>query len=232
MNKLYSGEIKNNIINIRPYQILKIEERFDEEINFFMPQAQGQGSLHTLESIMLLKLIRIVDADYIFEFGTYKGLTTRFFLANLPSKDKLEDERIYTLDLPDIQDITFQGTDMELAKEAVNYKRKYLNHPKKHLVKQLLQDSMALDADLYLNKFQFIFIDANHEVTYVRRDTENAFKMLANAPSCIAWHDYGNPEFPELTAYIEDLSREIKIYHIENTMIAFYLIGIDVPSRD
>ena len=220
------------LVHIKPSLVFGMEDRFSEEIVFFMPPARGAGALRTLESAILLKLIRIVDADYIFEFGTFKGLTTRLILANLPDKEGVEGERIYTLDLPDIQGVDFQGLDMELAIEAVHFERKYLGHPNKHLVKQLLQNSMSLDGDLYPNKFQFIFVDANHEVSYVKKDTENAFKMLAKAPSCIAWHDYGNPQFPELKAYIEELAKEIKIYHVENTMIAFHLIGKEVPPRE
>jgi len=56
---------------------LRIEDSCGERVNFFMPQAQGRGFVSTIESILLIKLMRIVDAQYIFEFGTYKGLTTR-----------------------------------------------------------------------------------------------------------------------------------------------------------
>ena len=83
-----------------------------------------------------------------------------------------------------------------------------------------------------IGKIQMIFIDGNHEVNYVKKDTENALKMISEAPSCIAWHDYGNPQFPELKSYIDDLAKIYKIYHVENTMIAFHLRGRDVPERD
>lgn len=222
---------KTKIIHIRPYQLLKIEDRFSDEIKFFMPQAQGQGSTSTLESVMLIKLMRVVDASYVFEFGTYKGLTTRLLLENLPDK-KIITERIFTLDLPDIDNVNFQGSDKEIAKEALNFPRKYLSSKNKNQVKQIFQDCLTFDATEYLKKFQFIFVDGNHEVTYVKSDTENSFRMLANAPSCIAWHDYGNPEFPELTAYIEDLAESKIIYHIENTMLAFHLIGKEVAPRN
>lgn len=90
---------------------------------------------------------------------------------------------------------------------------------------------MTLNGDEYRKQFQFIFIDANHELSYVRRDTENSLRMLANSPSCIVWHDYKNPDFPELTQYLDDLSEELKIYHIGDTMLAFHLLGHEVPSK-
>jgi Methyltransferase domain len=216
--------------HIRPYQLLTLPDPFGEEVKFFMPQPQGLGSVSTIESILLLKLMRLVNPTYIFEFGTYKGLTTRLLLENLPENGVVT-ERIYTLDLPDLEDVRFQGTDKVLASEALGFSRKYLSSSRKRLVKQIFQDSMTLDPAPYLSKFQFIFVDANHELNYVRRDTENAFKMLSGLPSCIIWHDYGNPEFPELTQYLDGLSNEFKMYHIGDTMLAFHLVGIEVAPR-
>ena len=128
--------------------------------------------------------------------------------------------------------MNFQGTDASVAKEVLNYKRKYTTSKNKHLVRQLLEDCLAFDENPYLNKFQFIFIDGNHEVSYAKSDTEKSFKMLSDSPSCIAWHDYGHPEFPELTAYIDDLATTKQIYHVESTMLAFYLNGKEVEPRD
>jgi len=220
------------INHIRPYQVLRIADRFSEEVRFFMPQPQGRGSTSTLESILLIKLMRIVDADYVFEFGTYKGLTTRLLLENLPDKSNIFDERIYTLDLPSLDGIEFQGNDMRVAEEAIGFERKYLKSKNKHLVSQLLQDCLTLDEQKYKGKFQLIFIDGNHEVSYAKSDTEKAFVMLSSAPSCLVWHDYGHPEFPELTNYIDGLAKTKTIYHIENTMLAFHLTGKNVAPRD
>jgi hypothetical protein len=218
------------ITHIRPYQVLSIFDQFDEEVKFFMPQPQGSGSVSSIESILLLKLMRIVNATFIFEFGTYKGLTTRLLLENLPCSD-VEGERIFTLDLPSLDGITFQGTDVDVASEAVGFQRKYLRSSKKHLVKQILQDCLDFDPAPFLKKFQLIFIDGNHELKYVQSDTRNAFAMLGGAPSCIVWHDYGNPEFPELTTYVNELATQKTIFHVEDTMLAFHLNGVNVaPS--
>ena len=227
----YTQPQRLQIEHIRPYQVLRIEDRYSDsdEIKFFMPQAQG-GSLKAIELIILLKLMRVVDSAYIFEFGTYKGLTTRFLLENLPNKN-ITNERIFTLDLSSREGISFQGADEGIAVEALHCERKYLSSKNHHLVKQIFQDCLTLDETQFLKKFQFIFIDGNHKVNYVKSDTEKSFAMLADSPSCIAWHDYTNPQFPELTAYIEELATTKKIYHIEETMIAFHLTGKEVAAR-
>lgn len=218
------------ITHIRPYQVLSIPDTFGEEIKFFMPQPQGSGSISTIESILLLKLMRIVNPTFVFEFGTYKGLTTRLLLENLPERD-IDLERIFTLDLPSLDGISFQGTDLDVANEAVGFQRKYLTSPKRHLVKQILQDCLEFDSKPFSKKFELIFVDGNHELKYVQCDTKNSLEMLATSPSCIAWHDYGNPDFPELTAYIDNLATQIQIFHVEDTMLAFHLNGHDVYPR-
>jgi hypothetical protein len=182
---------------------------------------------------MLLKLMRCVDPEYLFEFGTFKGLTTRLLLENLRDRGASASERLFTLDLPEIGNVVFQGTDAEIAAAAIGYRRKYLQSPRRHLVRQLLQDSMTFDSAAYRNKFQYILVDGNHEIAHVKRDTANALHMLAGPPCCIVWHDYGNREFPELTAYLDELSLGRELHHIEDTMLVFHLSGIRVaPRRD
>ena len=217
--------------HVRPYQVLGVPDEFPEEIRFFMPPAQGSGSLLSIESLLLIKLMRVTKPKYLFEFGTYKGLTTRLLLANLPPANGVKSERIFTLDLPALENVHFQGTDVDLAREALGFERKYLGETNKGLVKQILHDSMTFDASPYREKFQFVFIDGNHEVNYVRKDTENSFKMFSEDKGCVIWHDYGHPEFGELTQYLEDLGKEIPIYHVEHTKMAFHPRGFDIQPR-
>ena len=40
--------------HIRPYQVLGIGDDFPEEVRFFMPPAQGAGSLLSIESLLLI----------------------------------------------------------------------------------------------------------------------------------------------------------------------------------
>ena len=221
----------SQVIHIRPYQVLAIPDGFSDEFTFYMPEPQARGSLKAIESIMLVKLMRVVNPPFLFEFGTYKGLTTRLLLSNLPGAN-IHSERIFTLDITDLSDINFIGSDIELAKEFIYCERKYILSPNSHLVKQLLQDSITFDGKLYEKKFSLIFIDGNHEISYAKRDTENAFVMLADAPSVIIWHDYENQEFPEVTSFIDNLSKQVTIYHIEETMLTFYLVGMDVAPRN
>ncbi len=228
-----SGHHPAAMHHIRPTQLLSIPDAGDypEEIRFFMPPAQGAGGLTSLESIALLKLMRVVEPARLFEFGTFKGYTTRLLAENI-TRAEVDGERIYTLDLPDLQDVAFQGGDRQLAEQALGAERKYLQSANRHLVRQILQDSMKFDAAPHAKCFQYVFVDANHELAYVRRDTENALTMLDDTGrACIAWHDYGNPQFPELTQYLDELAHELPLYHVANTMLVFHLRGAQVPER-
>lgn len=217
-------------MHIRPYRVLSIEDGRGEEVKFFMPPADGAGSLTAFESVMLLKLVRTINPDFIFELGTFDGRTTRLVLEDLPDNGD-NSPRIYTRDLPDTEGIVFQGDDKLLAEKAVVSTRKYNQSPKKGMVRQILQDSMTFDPTPYKGKFDFIFVDANREYEYVKKDTENSLQMLGGECNCIVWHYYGNPQFPELTRYLEERADSLELYHIEGTMLVFYVQGVRVGAE-
>jgi hypothetical protein len=199
-----------------------------------MPDGYALGKINTLESILLIKIMRIVKASYIFEFGTFKGNTTRLLLENLPPPppaNRSIEKRVFTLDLPNIKNIYFQGSDKKIAQISVrNKKLEYYKCSQKNLVEQILINSEEFNENKYLKKFQFIFIDANHAEKFVASDTEKSFKMISSKPSAIIWHDYNNPQYPSLTRYIKKLSKYKKIYYIKDTMLAVHFIGIKIAS--
>lgn len=210
------------MINIRPNQILQLVD-LDQEACWF--QIPCRGGLVAIESLILLALARVVEANRVFEFGTYKGFTTRLLLENIVSDQVI----ITTLDLPTTSGISFQGRDETLAVESLGSEREYLRSPKRDQVEQILIDSMNFSGCGYEKAFDLIFVDGNHRLEYAQRDTENALKMLRGG-GCIAWHDYGNPDFPELTQFLDSLKLDKPIYHVEDTMLCFYAQGIRIPN--
>ena len=218
---------------LRPYQILSISDSFSEKINFYMPPPYS-GSLSALESVIMIKLLRCIEPRRIFEFGTYLGNTTRLLLENLPyaDLDNANNKRIYTIDLPDLSGIEFEGDGKKLASISVDkVKRRYQESHGRHLVEQILCDSLKFNTTGYEKKFDFIFIDANHALEYVENDTCKAFEMRSERKSIIIWHDYGNKEYLDNTKYLDQLSVKMPLYDVEETMLVFSILDVKIPGR-
>jgi hypothetical protein len=65
-----------------------------------------------------------------------------------------------------------------------------------------------------------VFIDGGHDLDTVASDTRNAFELVRrDRRAAILWHDYANPDYPELSAHLQALSAERPIYHIGDTML-------------
>lgn len=78
-------------------------------------------------------------------------------------------------------------------------------------------------------KFDLIFVDADHSYEAVRDDTKNIFSLLKNEDSIIVWHDYGysteRVRKPVLAGILDGLPNHdvrSRVYHVSNTMCAIY----------
>lgn len=208
--------------HIRPHQVFALVEGSDRT---FVNQIPLIDSLTTLESSVIATLLKVVKPASAFEFGTYRGETTRLIAENMPSSSV-----VYTLDLERLDDVDFEGDDFEWANRVVGLRRDFGELPAK--VVQLLGDSYLFDPTPYEHQVGLVFVDGNHAVKYAAKDTKNGLRMLPqDGPSSLIWHDYGNTKYPELTAYLDDLSQERSLYHVEETMIAFCSNGFSISAR-
>lgn len=214
------------IKNIRPNQVMQLVNPSEEPCWFQIP---SRGGLITLESIILVSLMKIFKVRKVFEFGTYLGFTTRLFVENLNNSTE---SLVVTLDLDQgsLSGIDFHPSDKILALESTNnIKKEYAFSSNAKKVSQIYMNSLDFNSKKYSNFFDMVFVDANHELNYAKHDTENAFNMIKDK-ACIVWHDYGNPDFPDLTKYLNDLAHEKSIFHVEETMMCFYAKNLDIPS--
>lgn len=170
-----------------------------------------RGGIWPREASVLVGLLKFIRPDNTFEFGTYRGDTTRLLARNFAGT-------VYTLDLDSIEGVSFAPAtpDRVLAEEATAAHRDYAGLD----IVQLLGDSYRFDPTPYEGKMGFVFIDGNHDLKYLRRDTANALRMAASR-SVIVWHDYGYPEHPKLTAYLDSLGEEL--CHVEGTHLVYRL---------
>ena len=90
-------------------------------------------------------------------------------------------------------------------------------------VTTLVGNSTTLDFSPWQSSIDFFFIDGGHDFETVKSDTENALgTAVIDKPSCIMWHDYRSLDYPALTCYLDDLSKDRDIFQIEDTKLCVW----------
>jgi predicted O-methyltransferase YrrM len=176
----------------------------------------------SMETHFLSTLIKAVGPETIFEIGTYNGFTTLHLAVNSQPSC-----RIFTLDLPENYDerqaSRFSYDDLlvvQLSNRTVLH-RFYKGHPLEGKIKELFGDSSAYDYSPYEGKMDVVFIDGNHSFEFVKKDTENAFKMLSSQ-GIIVWHDFDYIIHKDVFRYLQGLGQNYRIYSVPNTRFAIY----------
>lgn len=207
--------------HIRPYKIFTLLEAPTPEriVNVTLPRRRGAGGTSLLETMLIIAATRIVDARRVFEIGTFLGSNTLNMALNLP-----EDAKVFTLDLDEqhAAGLDQLPEDVPLTKLhlAAQSSLDFASTTAAKKITTLIGNSITFDFSAWKRSIDFSFIDGGHDFQAVKSDTENALEMAAlERPSCIMWHDYRNWEYPALTWYLDDLSKEREIFHIEDTML-------------
>lgn len=233
---------KSNGFNyLRPKVLFNhIEKNNNVPINMTLQiPSSNIGSLTMLEATILVTLIKIIQPKAIFEFGTFLGYSTFIFLSN-----SSQDCMVYSLDLGDgIQKVEYtKDLSIDDLKKNDVVNDNYLSYVQavkgvfylssihdeyKMKLNLLLQDSRFLNVE-FLNlskKIDFVFIDGGHELDIIKIDTQNAFKLIGDY-GVVIWHDYNSKIHQDVTLFLNEICDSHKIFHVENTMLAFCLIGV------
>ncbi len=180
-----------------------------------------------LESAVLLSLAKLVNPRKFFEFGTYLGVETLNMAANLP-----EHSHLYTLDLDedslrnlqqDIHDRPLTLTHLDnLSKLA------FLGSSYEKRITQLKGESKSYDFSTFRNQIDMVYVDGGHDLPTLESDTRNALMMLCDQhPACIAWHDYENSAYPQVTKHLLELATSMDMFHVQETRIVFLIHNDD-----
>ena len=54
--------------------------------------------------------------------------------------------------------------------------------------------------------------------------------LTERGPACILWHDYRNRDYPDLTEYLESISENQTILHIEDTMLCAAMRAVNLKK--
>jgi hypothetical protein len=210
------------MIEVQPYQIFRLVDLpvNAREAQVQIPFRRGSDSLTLLETFILMAAMKVVQARTVFEFGTFLGATTLNLASNLP-----DDGRVFTLDLGNSANIAQHEVDARITQMRRKQPRfDFVGAPVQSKITELTGDSTTFDYSPWVG-----FVDGGHDLETVRSDTVNSFEMInLLSPSVVVWHDYGNPAYPELTSYLDALSEDREIFHVNGTMVC---LSFNDPRR-
>lgn len=153
--------------------------------------------------MLLLAACRVVEATSIYELGCSMGATTLNLALNLPGA------HITTVDIARQPIRDYDGA---LRPDGTPFAAS---------ITELTLDTFTWEppqkvADL-------VFVDAAHDYDSVVNDTQLAILLSASQHlACIAWHDYNNPAYPDVTRFLDKLSSEQTICHVEDSQMCFW----------
>jgi len=172
------------------------------------------ASVSLAEAYALVLLMKRVQARRVFEFGTYKGVSTTQLALNLESGGK-----IFTLDLPDEDQPQYElaiDKPIERTIAAEQGKGALIPEELRSVITFLRQDSARLDPAPYADSMDLVFVDGAHSADYVRNDSEKGWAMLRPG-GVIVWHDC-LPNHPDVVRYVRNCG--FGVQRIEGTSLA------------
>jgi predicted O-methyltransferase YrrM len=218
LNRLeYYNQKKSGLLVIRFYDAFPNCQNLKTTIQILIEEKTG--GLSTLDLQYLSSIVKCYPIKTIFEIGTFDGCAATHMMMNTQFPEQCS---LYTLDLPSNETDSDYGYDpgnsgfWELRRAGY-----YINRYTQSGITQLFGDSLEFDFSPYFASMDLIFIDGNHNMPYIQKDTENALKML-KSNGVIVWHDYYGIPGEAITDYLNQLSKGIQIFRIEKTSLAFY----------
>lgn len=162
-----------------------------------------------IDVCVLLHLVRRYRPARFLEIGTHRGHTTRILAEKFPSMsiDTVDPgDQIAPESRPANQSEEYLGLDEVgvLVRDAPNvrvHKREFhrVEWPKDQ-------------------RFEMIFIDGNHTLEWVLKDSHLALRLLTD-PGVIVWHDCHN--VPDVNLALEQLEWKSPIVSVHNTWMAY-----------
>lgn len=188
--------IENPDSDVRIFPSINYAAILPDKCRFTFQMFPGvEASVTLIEAAALAALIKRSNAKRVFEFGTYKGVSTTQLALNLP-----EDGRVFTLDLPEDHPVYISYS--KLASESGM--KILVPEDQAHKVTFLKADSADFDTTPYRGTMDLVFVDGYHSYEYVKNDTEKGLEMLRPG-GIIAWHDCETGR-PEVVRYLKTLS--------------------------
>lgn len=210
-----ASEIIDPIADTRSIQAVNLLDIFPGTQRWTMQAFPSVGaSVSPMECAALAALCHLTNAKKIFEFGTYKGVSTTQLALNVA-----EDGKVFTLDLPEGHPAYSLPIPKPEERAIAAEGGKGILIPRDLLprVTFLSADSAEFDVSPYLESMDLIFVDAAHGYEYVKNDSEKGWQMLRQG-GIMAWHDCA-ASHPDVVRYIKEAHPEAKL--VRGTALAY-----------
>jgi predicted O-methyltransferase YrrM len=209
-----AAAIEDPEADVRDFTHTTIEEIAPGARFTFQIYHGAQASITLLEGGVLAALMVRVQARRVFEFGTYKGVSTAQLALNLPGEG-----RVFTLDLPEELESGILRVDKPVERQiaAESGKGALVPEDLRSRITFLQADSAAFDTTPYRESMDLAFVDGAHSYDYVRNDTVKALELLRPG-GAIAWHDCA-PNHRDVVRALKDSGLPINL--VRGTAVAF-----------
>jgi len=209
-----AAALQDRAADVREFSGVGLEEIASGTRFTFQLFHGAQSSITLLEAGALAALMARAQARRVFEFGTYKGVSTTQLALNLPPGGK-----VFTLDLPDELKVGALRVDkqVEIQIAAESGKGSLIPEDLRSKVTFLQADSASFDTAPYRASMDLVFVDGAHSYDYVRNDTAKALELLRPG-GVIAWHDCA-PNHKDVVRALKDSGLPIHLVH--GTALAF-----------
>lgn len=169
---------------------LEIDSKRREELEMLAQEAAmlSEGMTHLNDYLALAAILEAFQPKQIFEIGTYRGITSDFFLQVLPNS------RVISIAFINPKRDFFKKkfNNSELSVDQIG---SCVSPARRDRYTQILGDSHSLIGSEMVAKFgkmDLVFIDGDHSVSGVKKDTALTYEMI-HEKSTICWHD-ANPK--------------------------------------
>ena len=158
------------------------------------------------------------------------GTTILIAITKIAQPLKYFETFIYTLDMNknDFTETehTVNQHDKKLILRSIEHREKtaFPDTPYEKRIVQLYGDSNKYNFSKLYGLMNMVYIDGGHDRKTLLSDTKNALCMISDeAYNCIVWHDYTNPNHPQVTQYLEDFSTDktFDLFHVEESTFCF-----------
>jgi tRNA A58 N-methylase Trm61 len=209
-----AANIVDPAADVRGFPEVSLEELAPGSKFTFQLFPRAEASITLYEAAALAALMARTKAKRIFEFGTYKGVSTTQLALNLPPGGEL-----FTLDLPPDQMIGALRTDKpaERSIAADPAKGTLIPQELRGKITFLKCDSAHFNVNPYLESMDLVFIDGAHSYEYVANDTAKGLAMLRRG-GVIAWHDCA-PNHRDVVRFLQMSGLNIQL--VRGTALAF-----------